>query len=869
MNRCALLCAVLLVFGCVALDDAVGSEEQASLREARCLIARILPKHARQFVVEGIAAHEGKDVFEIESRDGRVILRGNNGVSIAAGLNWYLKYYCHCHYSLKGSQMEVPKTLPVVESKLRRVSQDRWRYFLNYCCFGYSLSWYDWADWERLIDWMALNGINAPLSVTGQEAVWREAGKRVGLSESDLESFLAGPPYLPFGWMGCLDGWGGPLPKSWVDRHTALQQRILERERALGMTPVLQGFTGHVPPATARLYPNARMHKVKWAEWETLLLDPLDPLFARFAGAFLEEQRRLYGTDHLYAADTFIEMTPPSGETNFLADTARAIYGGMAQVDPKAVWVLQGWTFFNQAQFWTQPRIEAFLNAVPDSQMLVLDLFCDVTPVWNRTRGFCGKPWAWCALQNFGDCVYLGGALTKIQQDLPAARRDPMGKHLSGIGFVNEGLDYNPVVFDYLFEQSWRDEPVTLADWVRDYGKRVYGGDNADAEAAWGILSDTAFTGQHQVAPCYTQVPSLGPGGEPPYSNERLMQAWKLLLRASETGPMSDAFEFELLMVTRQVLGNFSVEYARESAEAWRAKDRVALRAASVRMLALIRDIDRLLATRKEFLLGDWLADARRWGKTRTEKDRLEWNARRVISMWGEQPLIRDYSRRDWSGMLEGFYLKRWEKFYDAVSAALDQGQAFDQGAFDQSLQQWEREWASLHDRYRAKPKGDTLKISRELWAKYEGALAKSFAPESSSLTTGKPASASSALPGYPASAANDGRRRDTNRYWATDVNNDSEPWWQVDFEKPTKVGRVVVVGFFGDERSYGFVVEGSKDGSAWETLADQRENKVLSRSEGYTCSFSPHVVRCLRVRETSNSANTGRHLVEVMAFEE
>ena len=80
-------------------------------------------------------------------------------------------------------------------------------------------------------------------------------------------------------------------------------------------------------------------------------------------------------------------MTPPSGETNFLAATARAIYQGLAQADPGAVWVLQGWTFFNQAQFWTQPRIAAFLGAVPDSRMLILGLSCDVHPVWNETHG--------------------------------------------------------------------------------------------------------------------------------------------------------------------------------------------------------------------------------------------------------------------------------------------------------------------------------------------------------------------------------------------------------------------------------------------------------------------------------------------------
>ena len=141
------------------------------------------------------------------------MIRGNTGVSMAMGLNWYLKHDCHCHVSWCGNQLELPDKLPVVEPKVRRVSWAKHRYFLNYCCFGYSLPWWDWAQWERLIDWMALNGVNAPLAVTGQEAVWQAVGKRLELTDAQMRTFLAGPPYLPFGWMGCLDGWGGPLPQ--------------------------------------------------------------------------------------------------------------------------------------------------------------------------------------------------------------------------------------------------------------------------------------------------------------------------------------------------------------------------------------------------------------------------------------------------------------------------------------------------------------------------------------------------------------------------------------------------------------------------------------------------------------------------------
>ena len=108
-------------------------------------------------------------------------------------------------------------------------------------------------------------------------------------------------------------------------------------------------------------------------------------------------------------------------------------------------------------------------------------------------------------------------------------------------------------------------------------------------------------------------------------------------------------------------------------------------------MLSLIRDLDELLGTRPEYLLGNWLEDARRWGENRAEKDRLEWNARRVLTMWGNQTLIRDYSRRQWSGMLAGFYLPRWEKFFAAADAALASGGSFDVAAFDRDLQDWER----------------------------------------------------------------------------------------------------------------------------------------------------------------------------------
>ena len=38
----------------------------------------------------------------------------------------------------------------------------------------------------------------------------RPQSEDLGLTDEQIGKFFVGPAYLPFGWMGCIDGWGGP-----------------------------------------------------------------------------------------------------------------------------------------------------------------------------------------------------------------------------------------------------------------------------------------------------------------------------------------------------------------------------------------------------------------------------------------------------------------------------------------------------------------------------------------------------------------------------------------------------------------------------------------------------------------------------------
>lgn len=131
---------------------------------------------------------------------------------------------------------------------------------------------------------------------------------------------------------------------------------------------------------------------------------------------FIEEQTATYGTNHYYTADTFNENLPPVNDPEYLTSMSKVVYDGMAAADPQAVWLMQAWLFYHHADFWGREQIEALLSPVPDENMILLDLFADSRPVWERTGAFCGKPWIWCMLQNFGQRPCLCGSSENVAE---------------------------------------------------------------------------------------------------------------------------------------------------------------------------------------------------------------------------------------------------------------------------------------------------------------------------------------------------------------------------------------------------------------------------------------------------------------------
>ena len=305
MKKILLFVLFLLLLSACRSDD-----EKAALALAR----RVMGPQASGIAFERISASE--DCYELRQKGNKVLIRGNNANSMAVGLNRYIQEYCLADVSwYHYNPVELPPVLPSVPEPVTGKAEMPIRFFLNYCTLGYTMPWWQWEEWERFIDWMALNGVNMPLAITGEEAVWQKVWRKYGLTDEQIRAFFTGPAHLPWQRMCNVDRWQGPLPQSWIDGQAELQKRILKRERELNMKPVLPAFSGHIPRELAGVV-DQHLDTSQVARWGNFahdrrctFLNPTDPMFSRIQKDFLEEQTRMYGTSHIYGLDSFNEVS--------------------------------------------------------------------------------------------------------------------------------------------------------------------------------------------------------------------------------------------------------------------------------------------------------------------------------------------------------------------------------------------------------------------------------------------------------------------------------------------------------------------------------------------------------------------------------
>jgi alpha-N-acetylglucosaminidase len=713
---------ILILAGVLKANSIMALEPPASaVAAAQGLIQRLLPAEAaRQFTVEQMPAEGTNDVFEIESRRGQVILRGNDGVAIASALNRYLQEYCHCDISWNcGDQLKLPRKLPPVPEKIHVVSPYPYRYAYNFCTYGYTMAWWHWPQWEHELDFLALNGVNLALVIEGQEAVWINTFTNFGYSAADIRGWVVDPAHQPWMAMDNMESYGGPLSPQLVSHRLELGRKILARMRELGIQPVLPGYYGMLPPEFNKKFPHARVRPQ--GDWAGLrrpdILDSTDPIFATVAKAYYTAEDDLFGGAHFYDADPFHEGGSTKGID--LPASGRAIQKAM----DGATWVLQSW--------WANPHQE-MVDALDKNRVLVLDLYCEDHENWRLRNNFNGSPWIWCAINCFGGNMKFGGRLAWMAEGPDHALTDPKRGRLSGIGAIMEATGVNPVLWEMLLEGAWRTNTPDLQTWLDNYTWRRYGAEIPAAEQAWKILSESVYDETPKTERAKDIICLLPSLQEPAYDSDatrQLAAAWKLMLDAAPEAKTSDGYRFDLADLELQMLANLGACYDRQIIADYKAGDATRLRQRSDKMLKLISDMNRLAGTQREWLLGVWFSDARSWGATPAEKDLCERNARELLTIWTRHNNIPDYANRRWNGLLGDYYYHRWEMWLKAVNESLTAHAPLNETGVHNQIQNWELSWTlQTNGHYATKPSGDLLAISTELF--------KEYAPDALELST-------------------------------------------------------------------------------------------------------------------------------------
>lgn len=671
-----------------------------TIAEVQGIVERRLGKdYISWFGFELKDSASGYDYYDLDAKEGKIHITGNTGVSLATGLNAWLKDYAHINLSQVGDQARMSESILLPSEKIHKETKYPVRYSYNYCTLSYSMAFWNEEQWRNELDWLALNGVNVVLDATGEEEVWRRFLLECGYSLAEIKDFIAGPAYSAWFYMANMSGLGGPLPDAWFEERTELARKNHQIMERFGMQPVLQGYCGMVPEDFASKNPGAKViAQPKWCGFQRpYMLKTDDACFFEYAKKYYAAQQSVFGKDatRYYATDPFHEGGNTGGMnvTTIAQNTLKA----MMDADEDAVWIIQSWQ--------GNPS-NALLAGLEGNRehALVLDLYAERTPHWNATSGygegeFADTPWVFCMLNNFGGRLGLYGHLDALNENIPQAANT--AKHMAGIGIAPEASQNNPLLYDFIFETIWSKdanaplEVIDLDAWLEDYALRRYGANSESAKESLQILKNTVYNsktcgsaGQGAPENIVNARPALSINAastwgysQIDYNKLHLEKALQLLLADYDLLKDSAGYQYDLVTLAQQVLSNTAQEYLPKIQEAMQEGNLEDFRLWKDKFLSLIDLSDTLLGSQKIYQLGNWTESAGEMVKNPDDftRDLLDLQAKALITTWGskaQSSSLNDYSNRQWAGLTKDYYKVRWQMFFDECEKQL-KGEAY------------------------------------------------------------------------------------------------------------------------------------------------------------------------------------------------
>ena len=718
------------------------------------------------------------EVFVIGSEGGKVLIKGTTISAITTGIGWYLQNYAHINIAwnslnektVSGDAYADLSSLPIPTSEETRTSDAMYRYYLNTCAFGYSMTSWTWKRWQQEIDWMALHGINMPLQLVGLEEVWRSfltmedanGTRKYGYTDEAAKAFVAGPAFIAWWAMNNLEGWGGTAAgtksggtwegaggvqdDAWYTRQKNLAKQICDRQRELGMQPVIPGWSGMVPTNFASKSGYAtRGNGGNWAGdfVRPLLLSVSNAKYADIAADYYTCLHEVMGESQYYSMDPFHE----GGGAGTMEDY-EALYAAMEAAKPGSKWVIQQWQWSSTQKY--------SLTAVPAGRLVVLDLFSDGSPAFDSYSGYAPQDAVFCAIPNFGGRSGIMARLTNLANNYFTYKAKYSS--IKGVGAAPEAIEQTPVTYDLIFQLPWMGSKPDVAEWVTNYSIARYGVVNAEIQEAWSLLRQGPLNYgadgiQGPVEDVWAAKPNLTANAASYWGktmnhaigtytkarHQMLIDATYKLISQSSAIAQGTIYEsnynYDLVEFGGGVLADYAYYLLLGINEAKTASNTALYEARRDAFLQLILDVDAFKGTNLNFRLGKWTQEARDAagevvGATTATPDWYEYNnARTIVSTWSSPGTnLNDYSYRSWQGLMKDLYYPRWKHYFDnnCTSANYDyfawnwaHGMEHNVGQTAVSNVALTAGQQGHTGSYTREPEGNTLEKAKEVLGKY------------------------------------------------------------------------------------------------------------------------------------------------------
>ena len=765
--------------GCAAARKTFDEASLIPLRTVGELIDRVTGAGSKdRFVLEMTPADAvtGMDVYEVDwdAAKSMPVLRGNNAVALATAYNYYLKYFAYLDFPYVGDcDLTLPAVLPQVGERVRIVFPYEYRHYFNENCeYKYTTSLYGEEEWTHRLDWMAMNGFNMFLLDIGEHAVWLNAADELGLNDAARTELLHANK-------GTEQYYGEyAISAEAAAREGALAKFVTQRGLDLGMEPEIRPFVGQLlfmfPENRGDYYgnssksdfiinlPNSVFDGVTAyaaARWMNLPqgiflspevapgsgkdADKAKAVFHQVSDIYYASLLEVLGFDE-YGRTPRFGFKDMVGEQGFVVQHAafpqkviEEMVDGLLKLNPDAVWMQTSWRYSTWLTRYYRP-----------GSLMFVDLKADNNPKWNSTDEFGGTPWVWSMLFNFGGNTGLGGGFDQITTDVIHASK--AANYMRGISISPEGGDTNPALYGLMAEMTWRNEAPDMEQWLKDYAKRRYGAENyalaqTELDSVWAQLYTTVYSGNCpggadgpsqtliNASPKLTGAKARVYGtNSKAYASKDIIPVWAGLLDAADAiteqgGTLNAQFQYDLVDLTRQALGDLSGDVYAKINPAYIADNREAALEYAGLMVDLCEQMDDILATNRFFLAGTRLADAKARGVTDDDKVYFEKVERTFMTYWvldnydsGKNGGLIDYCNRHLAGLTTDYYGMRWRAFYNELDRAMTAGSGqYSQSNVDGVIKAAVTAWTEDRTPYPTETAGDSAAVSRAVLTHY------------------------------------------------------------------------------------------------------------------------------------------------------